>query len=77
MVDNTYEQFVNQHRLNFKNWRLVDFDNFMKGNPFYSEFVSAETWIKRNTNTWSNAQMNRPIESEDDLQPFMSMINDM
>jgi hypothetical protein len=29
MLDNTYEQFVNEHRLNFKNWKLVDLDNYM------------------------------------------------
>jgi hypothetical protein len=48
MLDNTYEQFVNEHRLNFKNWKLVDLDNFMQGNSYYSEFVTADAWIKKN-----------------------------
>lgn len=57
MLDNTYEQFVNEHRLNFKNWRLVDLDNFMQGNPYYSEFVTSETWIKRNKQTWNDSKL--------------------
>ena len=31
-------------RLNFQNWRLVDMDNFMKGNPPYSDFVTQVDW---------------------------------
>lgn len=77
MIDNTYEQFVNQHRLNFKNWRLVDFDNYMKGNPFYSEFVTADTWIKRNENTWSSSKMNVPVNDDEDLKPFMGIVTEI
>jgi len=44
LVDHTYIEFLMMHRLNFKDWKLVDLDNFMKGNPFYSEFVDSSTW---------------------------------
>jgi len=30
--------------LNFKNWRIVDVDNFMGGNPPFSDFVSGIDW---------------------------------
>lgn len=39
MIDHTYKDFIMAHRLNFQNWRLVDFDNYMVGNPFYKKFV--------------------------------------
>jgi hypothetical protein len=77
MLDNTYEQFVNEHRLNFKNWRLVDLDNFMQGNSYYSEYVSQETWVKRNKDTWDDSEMNEVIETEEDLEPLHEMIEKM
>ena len=40
MADHSCESYIMNSRLNFKNWRLVDLDNFMKGNPPYSDFVS-------------------------------------
>lgn len=40
LIDNTYEEFVNMRRLNFKNWRIVDVDNYMKGNSFFNKVVS-------------------------------------
>jgi hypothetical protein len=77
MVDHTYEEYVNQHRLNFKNLRLVDFDNYMKGNSHYSEFVTSDTWIKRNKETWDDSEMNTVISGEEGLKPFMKLIEDM
>lgn len=77
MVDHTYEEYVNEHRLNFKNWRLVDFDNYMQGNPHYSEFVSSDTWVKRNMETWDDSKLGTPINGEEGMQPFMKLIEDM
>ncbi len=54
LIDNTYEQYVLNHRLNFKHWKLVDVDNYMKGNQYYSEFVTADTWNKKIRETWDN-----------------------
>ena len=38
----TYEEFINEGRLNFKNWRLVDVDNYMKGNKHFTELDSED-----------------------------------
>ena len=40
IMDHTIESYLLSSRLKFQNWRLVDIDNFMKGNPPYSEFVT-------------------------------------
>lgn len=42
LIDHTYKEYVMAHRLNFGNWKLVDLDNFMKGNPFFSEYLTEE-----------------------------------
>ena len=47
MADHDCESYIMNSRLNFKNWRLVDLDNFMKGNPPYSDFISQITWDKQ------------------------------
>ena len=62
------------HRLNFKNWKLVDVDNYMKGNQYYSEFVTAETWNKKHRESWDNSHKNIQIDKEADLEPFKNMI---
>ena len=46
MADHDCESYIMASRINFKNWRLVDLDNFMKGNPPYSDFVSQVAWDK-------------------------------
>ena len=32
LIDHSQDEFINAYRLNFKNWRIVDIDNFMEGN---------------------------------------------
>lgn len=46
IMDHTIESYLLSSRLKFQNWRLVDIDNFMKGNPPYSEFVTQVDWNK-------------------------------
>ena len=36
LIDHTHKEFVMSHRLNFANWRIVDIDNYMKGNHYFS-----------------------------------------
>jgi len=36
LIDHSHKEYVMAHRLNFANWRLVDLDNFMKGNTFFT-----------------------------------------
>lgn len=35
LIDHTEREYILAHRLNFANWKLVDLDNFMKGNPYF------------------------------------------
>ncbi|CDW78630.1 UNKNOWN [Stylonychia lemnae] len=37
MIDHSEQEFINLRKLNFKNWRIVDIDNYMKGNSFFQK----------------------------------------
>ena len=37
MESHTHEEYLYAGRMNFKNWRLVDLDNYMKGNKHFTE----------------------------------------
>ena len=47
MIDHDLETFLLAARMRFSNWRLIDLDNFMKGNPPYSSFISQVDWEKQ------------------------------
>jgi len=40
LIDHSFSEFVNIRKLNFKSWKLVDVDNFMKGNSFFKKHVT-------------------------------------
>jgi len=44
LIDHTYNEFVLAHRLNFAKWKLIDLDNYMRGNPYFSTWVTARQW---------------------------------
>lgn len=46
MMDISQYEYLMSNRLNFKNWRIVDLDNYMKGNPPYTDFLSQVEWDK-------------------------------
>lgn len=46
LVDNTYSEYLMKHRLNLKNWRIADVDNYMNGNPFFSDYMDENEWEK-------------------------------
>ena len=58
MIDHTHRDYVVGPRMNFKNWKLVDIDNWMKGNPYFDKFMTQEGF---------KAQLNRVIGSKDRL----------
>jgi hypothetical protein len=35
LINNNFESWMSKQKLDDKNWKLVDVDNFMKGNPFF------------------------------------------
>lgn len=44
LIDHSHKEYVLAHRINFANWRLVDLDNFMKGNTFFRKQITAQEW---------------------------------
>lgn len=46
MIDYTNEEFIHLHRLNFKDWRIVDIDHYMKGNSFFNKLLTEADWMK-------------------------------
>jgi hypothetical protein len=45
-IDHNMEEYLEAYRINFKNWRIVDIDNFMGGNPFFSQIKEERVWEK-------------------------------
>ena len=44
LIDHTYAQYIDAYRMNFKNWKIVDIDNFMDGNHFFSTIKEEDVW---------------------------------
>lgn len=44
MCDHKYDEFLKAYRVNFRNWKLVDMDNYMEGNHFFSELREEAVW---------------------------------
>jgi hypothetical protein len=65
LIDATQKEFVMAHRLNFANWKIVDLDNYMKGNPYFDKFMTAESF---------NQSVQRIIGSTDSLQKDVSTL---
>ena len=43
-IDHTEKEFIESYRMNFKNWRIVDIDNFMQGNSFFPKVKVERVW---------------------------------
>lgn len=39
LIDNNLEDYIFMRKLNFKNWKIVDIDHYMKGNSFFNKIV--------------------------------------
>mmetsp|Transcript_28649 Transcript_28649/g.38191 ORF Transcript_28649/g.38191 Transcript_28649/m.38191 type:complete len:112 (+) Transcript_28649:1000-1335(+) len=44
LSDHTHEEFLMATRLNFAGWRMVDLDNFMGGNPPFTQKDIKDPW---------------------------------
>lgn len=44
LIDHSFKEYVLAHRMNFANWKLVDLDNYMHGNPYFSAYVDGNEW---------------------------------
>lgn len=38
-IDHSPKMITDAYRMNFKNWKIVDIDNFMEGNHYFSELT--------------------------------------
>ena len=46
LIDHSHKEYILAHRLNFNNFKLVDIDNYMQGNPYFTKKMTAEEWTK-------------------------------
>jgi len=46
MIDHSLSEYMLAHRINFRNWKLVDFDNYMSGNPYFAKSQTIEEFTK-------------------------------
>jgi len=44
LIDHSYGQFIDAYRVNFKNWRIVDIDNYMNGNSLFLQVKEEAVW---------------------------------
>lgn len=44
LIDHTLKQFIDGYRMNFRNWKIADIDNFMGGNPFFADITNQKLW---------------------------------
>ena len=47
LIDHNEEEFFSAYRINFRNWRIVDIDNFMGGNSFFDEKLAPSVFDAR------------------------------
>jgi len=68
------------YRMNFKNWKVVDIDNFMEGNNFFKIVDEEKLWQEKvekllNHKTgdkpkiWNEDKMKSPLFNEEILMP--------
>ena len=56
------------HRINFSNWKLVDLDNYMNGNPYFSEYVDGEQWESALETASKDSQVDEEIKGPNVMQ---------
>ena len=69
-IDHTYEGVIDAYRVNFRNWRIVDIDNFMEGNHFFSEVKEEEVWQKEANKCMGGAEMQTWMEKESESPTY-------
>lgn len=62
--------------MNFKNWKLVDIDNYMDGNSYFSTFKEESVWeakvrktIGPSATVWNSDKIQSPMFFSDILTP--------
>jgi hypothetical protein len=71
LIDHNYSDYINLHRLNFKNWKLVDIDHYMKGNTFFSQILSQTDFQKEfEKRMGAPESRTKVINDKDDMKEF-------
>ena len=47
LIDSDNEEFFNQYRINVNKFKIVDVDNFMRGNTYFTKVEDENIWQKR------------------------------
>ena len=67
LVDHTYNQYIDAYRVNFRNWKIVDIDNYMEGNHFFSELREESIW-QNQVKTAMGGEKKAPIYKEQEAK---------
>jgi phage shock protein A len=82
LVDHTYNQYIDAYRVNFRNWKIVDIDNYMEGNHFFSELKDESVWNNKVTEAmgggkhvpWKEEEAKSPLFAREILIPELSKV---
>ena len=84
LIDHTYADYIDAYRMNFKNWKIVDIDNFMEGNHFFSNLVEESAFNKKVTQTlgansaptYKENEMQSPLFLQEILAPELREVQE-
>ena len=64
LIDHNEEKFFSAYRLNFKNWKIVDIDNYMQGNTYFDEMKEPSVMEARIDEIFGKERTGRYLEVE-------------
>ena len=44
LIDHGNQDLTDSYRINFRDWKIVDIDNWMEGNPYFNEIKEEKVW---------------------------------
>ena len=44
LVDHTFAQILQTYKMNMRNWKIVDIDNYMNGNSLFPTILNEQIW---------------------------------
>lgn len=47
MIDHNLYEYMMAHRINFRNWKIVDFDNFYQGNSYFAKQMDIKEFTEK------------------------------
>lgn len=63
-VDHDMNDYVNAYRINLNRWKLVDVDNFMRGNSYFNTIQEESVWKAKVRDTLKQDAGRPPIYEE-------------